>query len=573
MEIYQEPIGDLPLLAHLIKQSGLVSCLDRHYPTHGNWTGPSVGKLVLGWLMYILSENDHCVYKVEDWSARHLVSLRWAFEDEHLSSTAFQDDRLDNLLERFSDGAVWETMLSEHLSHLVRVYDLPTQTARVDSVNMPAYREVRDNGLFQYGHRKEHQANLPFLKTMLVSLDPLGLPITSLCVDGKRSDEPLYQPAIEQAQQILGTGILYVGDTKLCNLENCAYIASTGNFYMGPLSLTQFNAQAVQTAVKYALTDCAAWQDVSRTDPISQQVTVFAKAYELPQRQRSTLEHAWSERLIAVLDPIAQRSQIRSLEQRLKKAQSELLERFIPKKRRLVFRQVHLQEAASFVNKVLIKYKVTDFLTLTWVEAQNQPSKGLKQTDKNGDSHPIYPKITLNQQAIDEFKITAGWRMYATNAPMDRLPTKEVLPYYRQEFLIEQQFHKLLTKTTHFLPIFTKKENRIKALVRLLCLALQITATLQFTARQELAKKKGHLQQIVPGNQGRKVEDPSAEILLKKFQPVAAVWVIIPNQKAVAKIINWEHVHEEILDILKCPIDLYLNYMNAFLDVKELGSS
>lgn len=573
MEIYQETIGDLPLLAHVIKRSGLVSCIDRHYPTHGNWTGASVGNTVLGWLMYILSANDHRVYKVEDWAHHHLVSLRWALEDEGITGKTFQDDRLDNLLERFSDTATWETMVSEHIGNLIRLYELPTQTARVDSVNMPAYREVTENGLFQYGHRKEHQANLPFLKTMLVSLDPLGLPITSLSVDGKRSDEPLYLPAIQQARQILGDGILYVGDTKLCNLENCAGIASTGNFYMGPLSLTQYNAAALQAAVRYALTDRSSWQAVSRIDPHTEQSSIFAQSYELPQRERRTLDHIWSERLIAILDPIAQRSQVNSLDNRIKKAQLELTERFIHKKRRLVFRETHREQANAWVNKVLTKFKVAEFLDITWVESQNSTQQTLQKTTKGGLNQPIYPKISIKQQALDEFRTTAGWRIYATNAPIDRLPTQEVLPYYRQEFLIEQQFHKLLTKTTHFLPIFTKKENRITALIRIVCLALQFTATLQFTARQELAKKKQHLKHIVPGNSGKKVEKPSAEILLKRFQPIAAVWVIMPNQKAVAKLINWEQVNEDILDILKCPIDLYDNFIHAFFDVKELGSS
>ena len=92
MEIHHEKIGDLPLIAQIIKSSGLVSCIDKHYPTHGNWRSPSVGNLMLGWLMYIISENDHRVYKVEDWAKEHLVSLRWALDAPGLTSKSFQDD-------------------------------------------------------------------------------------------------------------------------------------------------------------------------------------------------------------------------------------------------------------------------------------------------------------------------------------------------------------------------------------------------------------------------------------------------------------------------------------------------
>lgn len=564
MEVHQEVIGDLPLIAQLIKSSGLVSCIDRHYPTHGNWHSPSIGNIVLGWLMYIISENDHRAYKVEDWAQAHLVTLRWALENPELTSKTFQDDRLANILERFSDKTLFNNMLCEHSGHLIRLYELPTQTARVDSVNVPAYREVEAGGLFQFGHRKAHQPNLPFMKMMLVSLDPLALPITSLIVDGKRSDEPLYIDAIKQASQTLGCGILYVGDTKLCNMENCAYIASTGNFYMSPLSRIQYSEQALRVSVLQALENKCSWQPITRINAKTKELEVFGQAYELPQRQRCqpTTQFGWQERLIAVLDPVAQQSQQDSLAQRLKMAQLELLERFIPKKRRLIFTEEKQNEAKIFANKILTKFKVTDFLDTSFVVSQNKKQGNL-----------LYIKLGLKQQAIEDFNTLAGWRIYATNAPIERLKTQDVLPCYRQEFLIEQQFHKLLTKTTHLLPIFTKNEGRIDALVAIASLALQFAATIQYTARQELAKKKDKLADIVPGNKGRKVEKPTSEILLKRFSSVTAIWIKLPNQPMIAKLVNFDPVNHKILELLKCHSDLYDNFINAFDYVKELGSS
>ena len=136
-------------------------------------------------------------------------------------------------------------------------------------------------------------------------------------------------------------------------------------------------------------------------------------------------------------------------------AQLEILERFIPKKRRLVFKEEHRTEANTFINKVLTKFKVKEFLETDLFVA--------KEVAKGRDA--IYIKITLKEQEIADFNTFAGWRIYATNAPLERLQTKDVLPCYRQEFLIEQQFHKLLTKTTSLLPIYLKNEGRIDALI------------------------------------------------------------------------------------------------------------
>ena len=76
METRYEELSDLPLLGYLINQSPLEKCLDDNFPTHGNWRGPSVSKLMIGWLMYIISECDHRLYAVEDWASGHINTLR-----------------------------------------------------------------------------------------------------------------------------------------------------------------------------------------------------------------------------------------------------------------------------------------------------------------------------------------------------------------------------------------------------------------------------------------------------------------------------------------------------------------
>ena len=105
MEIVQEQVGDLVLLGQVLQQSGLIEILDDHYPVHGDWRGPSVGQLTVGWLLYIISECDHRVSHVETWAGNHLRVLRWALSYPDLVPSHFQDDRLDRLLEYFSESS------------------------------------------------------------------------------------------------------------------------------------------------------------------------------------------------------------------------------------------------------------------------------------------------------------------------------------------------------------------------------------------------------------------------------------------------------------------------------------
>jgi hypothetical protein len=62
-----EHLDDLPLIGHNIETTGIPSLFDAHFPDHGLWSGLSGGKVVAGWLSYILTEGDHRLSHVEGW--------------------------------------------------------------------------------------------------------------------------------------------------------------------------------------------------------------------------------------------------------------------------------------------------------------------------------------------------------------------------------------------------------------------------------------------------------------------------------------------------------------------------
>jgi transposase len=45
--------------------------------------------------------------------------------------------------------------------------------------------------LFQFGHSKDHRPDLPQVKVMLSTLDPLGVPLATAVVPGHHADDPL----------------------------------------------------------------------------------------------------------------------------------------------------------------------------------------------------------------------------------------------------------------------------------------------------------------------------------------------------------------------------------------------
>ena len=53
--IITERVDDIPLLIEQMQRMGLPTLLDNHFPTHGNWTGLSLGWVSTIWLSSMLS--------------------------------------------------------------------------------------------------------------------------------------------------------------------------------------------------------------------------------------------------------------------------------------------------------------------------------------------------------------------------------------------------------------------------------------------------------------------------------------------------------------------------------------
>ena len=53
-----------------------------------------------------------------------------------------------------------------------------------------------EEGLFQFGHSKDHRPDLPQIKVMQAVLDPLGRPLATDVISGERADDQLYVPCM-----------------------------------------------------------------------------------------------------------------------------------------------------------------------------------------------------------------------------------------------------------------------------------------------------------------------------------------------------------------------------------------
>ena len=237
-----EIVADLPVLWTTLERLELPATLDRHFPTPRNWKGPlTPGEVLAVWLLFILSQGDHCLNHVEPWVAEHQGTLS-ALLGKTVLPVHLHDDRLADWLTRLSASDSFSILERDLNQQTVRVYQLPTDTVRIDTTTANSYADVlTEQGLLQFGHSKD-DPDRPQLKIAAGVLDPLGLPLVTVAVPGNSADDPLYIPVIQAVQQSFGRGgRSYVGDCKMAALATRAFVAAGEDFYLCPLSESQIS--------------------------------------------------------------------------------------------------------------------------------------------------------------------------------------------------------------------------------------------------------------------------------------------------------------------------------------------
>jgi len=192
----------------------------------------------------------------------------------------WSDDRLGIVLDELADAEKWQAFEGELNRRTLRVYDLRPRRVRVDSTTASGYWTVTEDGLFQHGHSKDHRPDLPQLKVMMSALDPMGMPVATQVVSGKRADDKLYIPAIKQVSASLDEhGLLYVGDCKMAAVDTRAFIQNSQDYYLCPLSELQLPTETLETYLQPVWNGEQALTSIERVNAEGQ-LEKIAEGYE-----------------------------------------------------------------------------------------------------------------------------------------------------------------------------------------------------------------------------------------------------------------------------------------------------
>lgn len=556
-----ERVDEIPIVFHCLMKMGIAERIDRFWPAHGNWKGLSYGQLAVLFIMYLIHGLNHRLSGMEGWVAEHQHLLErltgWT-----LTPKAATDDRLGILTEVLgSDPERSVSYQAEQGADLVQAYELPTAVARYDTTSLNVYHaptESAADGILTFGHSKDRRPDLLQFKQGLGTLDPAGVPLLTATLKGNAADDPEYFPAWQQIARTVGhVEFLFVGDCKGAALETRLKIAREGGPYLFPLPMT---GAVPDQLVNWVKNPPEALQDIYLEGQKAGERRWIGPGFEVErsitgQDQRGA--PTWSERWLVIRSERHAKKQNAGFLKRLDAAE-QAVKSAAPKGAESG------EEWRARLQKLLEEPRVSEFLTVQVQETIRtekrylHPGRPTARTPYCWEPHSeLSCRVERQEAAIQAHQQRLGWRIYVTNTPKTRMTLEQSVRYYRDEYTVERGFHRFKRGSLPVLPLFIRIDERIKGLVFLLFIALQVLTLMDFVVRRELAKTNEKLMGLVPGNPKMATARPTAERLLSAFKNLHLLVEERDDTITGRLVEKLSPLQERILTLLQIPKEIY----------------
>jgi transposase len=561
-----ERVDAIPILVTWLTHMAVAEHIDSHWTPHREWEGLSYGQLTVLFLTFVLHERDHRLSVLADWVAAHQATLT-ALTGWTITPADVTDDRLGRLLEVLGEDTSQITAVQQALGrHVIRVYALPTKVARIDTTSFnvthtPGEAGQPERAVLQFGYSKDQRPELLQFKQTLATLDPGGMPLLSATVPGNAADDPLYVPTWQELVALLGhADFLLVADSKAAALSTRATITGGGGRYLVPMPLTGEVPALLRTWVL--------------TPPVTPLPVVLPPTQDEPSKPRAVglgfevvrrIEGptttgqavAWDERWLVVQSMAWAKRQQQALTARVERAEAELA-RFRVKKGE---RADAVQER---VDAILKRHDAADVLSVgveeTAIVQRRSGRRGRPSATtpvEEVTTYQVQVSIQRNAEALAEAQRLAGWRIYVTNSAIEDVSLVKAMALYREEWTVEHGYHRWKGGWLPALPLFLHIEWRIRGLMLLLLIALQVLSLIEWQARRSLAAEQATLTGLVSGNPKMATAQPTAERLLRMFTHLHLLIHQVGGQRLSQVLEALTPLQQRILHLLQLPATLY----------------
>jgi transposase len=292
----------------------------------------------------------------------------------------------------------------------------------------------------------------------------------------------------------------------------------------------------------------------------------IAYGFEVNRPQSSLVQgqsRQWAERLLVIRSRSYTQTRQQSLHQRLIKAEAALTG-LTPTRSR---GKQQIEDEATLlaaIEKVQQHYHVQGLFDCQYeCQITERAIRAYKGKPARLDRKVRYQlSVTRNQAAITEAEFQAGWRIYATNAPVEVLSLTEAVLAYRDQYIEENIFRRLQGKFLSITPVYVQRDDHAQGLFHLLTLGARLLALGDYQARQALAQEgpQAELTGVYRGNATRGTARPTTERMLKAFEHINLLLIpatLSGQPQQVGFVTPLSAVQERILALLGLPTALY----------------
>lgn len=578
-------LNDIPLLLSIIKNLGVVACIDAHIVEHGNHEGLSSGWLVAIWLCHILHQSTHAKSVVQDWVVKHQDLLE-ALTGQSIRVVDFEDNRLGRLLKRLSNKDSWLAIEQSLWSNVVEIYEVLSIEEQVERIEAPldlpcsaplsavhidltascGYHKD-SNGLMQYGKSKDHRPDLRQFK--LVSAVFKGHLISHEILSGEQADNPHYLAMAERVNQVLAKwGLLHVGDSKMADLLTRATLHYQANYYLTRLPGTPANADFIKTCIDKGMREVL--------DLIYHEGKLLGGGYELNRQQSGAIQLAdgqqkqvsWTERVLVVRSSNYADGQQKRLLRHLDKAIEEIKKLTPPsgRGRRQIREQAVLEQK---IEAICQKRKIPRSLLhiefekeVTVIEKNTRRGRATADSPKKQIQKVRFQiqEVRIDEVALEQHICSLGWIVYVTQVPKKYMNLTQAVTTYRNNNDVELQFRRLKNEPLNIRPLLVWKDDQITGLNNLLSIGLRLMTYAEAIMAQTLTDQEDkQIAGLYPELPTKKTATPTLKrcCLLFSKAEITSVRVYYKGKIIKSELHRFDHIHWKILQLLNIPITVY----------------
>jgi transposase len=416
------------------------------------------------------------------------------------------DDAVGRALERLftADRA---SLLTAVVLQAVQIFALKLDQLHNDSTTVTfagAYRHQKPRAVqLRRGINKDHRPDLKQLVYSLTISADGAVPVHYKAYHGNRTDDTTHWETWQTLSRLFARAdFLYVADCKLCVRETLLAIDGQHGRFITTLpalrsETERFQSECLASLVRWEIL----WKRRScRSQSRLETFELASGFYQMSEGFRLYWYRS-SEKIK------------RDAEER-----QERLERALRQLKKLT--QRHRQEKAlrQAAHKILIKNRVAPWIHLevhleTKTVYQRRPRRSSQEPVAYRQVRKKVPMLhyRIDEVAVAQAKVMDGIFPLGTNTSLSAL---DVLKKYKYQPFLEKR-HALFKGALQVAPVFLKNNDRIEALMLVYFLTQLLTALMERTVRQNMAKEKIAALPILP--EGRDSKSPTVEQIFNQF--------------------------------------------------------